>query len=109
LDLQAQVKLLGAPKRNGRAPTLARGTVFGQVAWGAGGDLVLSGRDKDVVVARGDILIGGGPVDIELPNPETGEPMVGVPPVVVLHATSNGKGTRNTASNTGQTQSTDLL
>ena len=90
LDLSGRVSLVGAPNNRGQVKTLAKGTFYGQFSRDEDGDLALAGRDKDAVQARGDILIGGEPVDIELVyDPETGE-TTGMSPPVLQCATGGG-------------------
>lgn len=85
LGLEAQIEVYGLDSR-GRARRLDRADLYGQIAADDDGDLVLSGRDRhDPGAAVGVIDVATAPAG-------------GVPPAIVLHTSSNGKGTRNVAT-----------
>lgn len=76
---------------------LAVGHFTGRFSRGLDGVLALAAIGKGPTQGRGDILIGGEPIGIEKTDPK-GNVMLGIPPAVVLKASSNGKGTRNVAT-----------
>lgn len=96
LDLAGEVELQGEPGRNGKQKTLARGDFAGRFGVDADGELVLAGIDgTGRPASRGDILIGGEPIDIER---EVGDDLVPtLPPAIVR---KDGKGTRPVATTT---------
>ncbi len=100
LDVTGTVKLQGAANAKGRRDTLARGKFFATVCNDEDGDLAFAGKDKDVAVARGDILIGGEPIGFERTVDTDGDGVIEAPPAVSLRVESNGKGTRNVATTT---------
>lgn len=57
------------------------------------GEVSVLGADKDEVQPKGDILIGGEPIDFELVDIDEDGVIEG-PLVVVMRVYSNGKGTR---------------
>lgn len=65
LDLSGQVSLLGAADKKGKQKTLSKGDFSGGFTRDDGGNLALGGVDKNDVQSKGDILIGGEPIDIE--------------------------------------------
>ena len=66
LDLSGEVSLLGAGDSKGKQKTLAKGKFYGSFVRDGDGDLTLAGAEKSDIEAKGDILIGGEPIDIEL-------------------------------------------
>lgn len=106
VDLAGEVSLLGAASSRGKRSTLSKGKFYGQFTRDDGGNLRLAGADKNAVSPKGDILIGGEPIDFELTDDTDGDGVISAPPVVLM---KNGTGTRNTASNTSQTQQAQLL
>ncbi len=100
LDLSGKIRLRGRS-------TLFVGHFAGQFATDEDGDLVLATKPHgEPVSSRGDILIGGEPIGIELTSDTDGDGLIGGPPAVVM---KNGRGTRQTAVNTNQTQQSELL
>lgn len=82
LDLVGKVKLQGAANSRGKRSTLAKGSFAGQLGTDGDGDLDLAAIDKTGdTVSRGDILIGGEPIDIEKVDGEGGS--TNLPPAVV--------------------------
>ncbi len=106
IDVSGKVSLLGESNSRGRQKTLAKGKFYATLSRDGDGDLSLSGADKDTVSAKGDILIGGEPIDFELTTNDDGVEEISAPPAVML---SNGSGTRFTSSTSTQTQQTELL
>lgn len=98
VDLSGKVKLLAAASGRGKQKTLAKGSFYGTLTRDEDGDLALAGVDKDDIVAKGDILIGGEPIDFELTDADK-DGVIEAPPAILYH---NGKGTRVVATtNTG--------
>ncbi len=97
VDLTGKVSLLGEASKKGKQDTLAKGRFYGTLGFASGGGLGLAGADKDDVLAKGDILIGGEPIDFELVDSDK-DGVIAAPPVVVLRVDSNGKGTRVVAT-----------
>lgn len=83
---------------------MARGDFGGEFTRVPVGSLALGGIDQDDVQPKGDILIGGEPIDFE--KTDTNGDGVGQAPPVVFY--KNGTGTRNSVANTSQSQSTLL-
>jgi hypothetical protein len=101
LDVSGKVSLLGAADKKGKTKTLAKGKFYATFTRDEDGDLSLGGADKDLISAKGDILIGGEPIDFELTDANK-DGVLEAPPVVLLRTSSDGKGTRAvTTSNTG--------
>lgn len=101
VDLGGQVSLLGAADSKGKQKTLAKGDFYGSFVRASDGELTLGGVDKNVIDAKGDILIGGEPIDFELTDADK-DGVIEAPPAVLLRVYSDGKGTRAVAtSNTG--------
>lgn len=103
IDLAGKISLLAAKDKKGKQKTLSKGKFYGSISRDADGDLSLAGADKDQIQAKGDILIGGEPIDFELTD-TNGDGEIDAPPVVFYH---NGKGTRAVA--TGSNGSPGLL
>ncbi len=102
VDLAGEVSLLGAADSKGKQKTLAKGDFYGSFTRDGDGDLSLGGMDKNDVDAKGDILIGGEPIDFELTDTNK-DGVIEAPPVIVYKAAGNGKGTRAVATvNTGK-------
>ncbi len=97
VDLTGKVSLLGAANKKGKQETLAKGKFYGSFTRDGDGELALGGADKDDVQAKGDILIGGEPIDFELTDTD-GDGVVLAPPAVSLRVAGNGKGTRIVAT-----------
>jgi hypothetical protein len=93
VDLAGQISLLGEADQKGRQKTLAKGRFNGSFARDEDGQVALAGADNDTISAKGDILIGGEPIDFELVDVDD-DGGVQAPPVVVMRVYSNGKGTR---------------
>jgi hypothetical protein len=93
LGLSGVVRLLGAPNKKGKQATLSKGAFYGSLTRDADGELALSGADKDEVQSKGDILIGGEPIDFELTDTNK-DGVIEAPPVIQLLTSGNGKGTR---------------
>lgn len=93
LDLGGQVSLLGASDSKGKQKTFAKGDFYGSFVRTGEGDLSLGAVDKNDIDAKGDILIGGEPIDFELTDVDK-DGVIEAPPVVFLRVDSNGKGTR---------------
>jgi hypothetical protein len=89
--LDGVVRLEGAAKKRGGRPTLAKGKVSALFVRDAEGEVGLGASAREVS-PRGDILIGGEPIDIERTGPG-GEVLP--PPAIVLN---NGSGTRPVAT-----------
>lgn len=100
LDLSGELSLLSPPDKKGKQKTALKGMFYGQFSVSEYGELGLAGADKNEVVPRGDILIGGEPIGFELTD-TNGDGVVTGPPDVIW--ASNGKGTRDvTTINTGK-------
>lgn len=97
IDLSGGVDLLGAADSKGKQKTLSKGDFYGSFARDLDGDLALGGADKNDVDAKGDILIGGEPIDFELTDTNK-DGVIEAPPVIVYKVDSNGKGTRAAAT-----------
>lgn len=83
MDLVGKVKLQGAANTKGKRQTLAKGKFAGQFGVDADGDTDLGSIDKTGdTLSRGDILIGGEPIDIE---------RTGAPPVIVRQVKDDKK------------------
>lgn len=93
VDLAGKVSLLGVANKKGKQDTLAKGKFYGTFGFSSGGSLGLAGADKDEVQPKGDILIGGEPIDFELTDTDK-DGVIEAPPVVVLRVSGHGKGTR---------------
>lgn len=93
VDLSGKVSLLGQASSKSKQQTLAKGKFYGTLGRDEDGDLGLAGADKDDVVSKGDILIGGEPIDFELTDTNK-DGTIEAPPAVLLSTTGNGKGTR---------------
>lgn len=100
VDISGKVSLLGAADKKGKQKTLSKGKFYGQFTRDDYGNLGLGGADKDTISAKGDILIGGEPIDFELTDTDK-DGVIEAPPVVLM---KDGKGTSTTASTTAQTQ-----
>ncbi|GDX80605.1 hypothetical protein LBMAG42_24160 [Deltaproteobacteria bacterium] len=100
LDLGGEVSLLGAKDSKGKQKTVAKGDFYGSFVRTGEGDLSLGGVDKNDIEAKGDILIGGEPIDFELTDTNK-DGVIEAPPVILMMTTGNGKGTRDacTANN----------
>ena len=96
LDLSGEVNLLGAADSKGKQKTLAKGKFYGSFSRDGDGDLNLAGADKNNVDAKGDILIGGEPIDFELTTDDNGDGVLNPPPLTPVFG--NGSGTKNSAS-----------
>lgn len=101
LDLQADVTLYSAADGKGKAHD---GTVYGQFDAGDDGLPGLSYGDTAALLPRGDILIGGEPIDFEM---TAGDRTLRTAPPVIQYL--NGKGTKNSTSTAGQTKPAELL
>lgn len=89
LDVTGQVKLQGAANKKGKRETLVKGKFAGRFGVDGDGEPDLSAFDKNGdTVSRGDILIGGEPIDIE---------RTGTPPVCLTNTFTAGQYTRMTA------------
>ncbi len=97
LDLVGEVSLLGAADSKGKQKTLSKGDFYGSFTRDLDGDLAVGGADKNDVDAKGDILIGGEPIDFELTDTNK-DGVIEAPPVIVYKVDSNGKGTRDVAT-----------
>ena len=84
LDLSGKVSLLGTANSKGKQKTLAKGKFYGSFSRDGEGDLTLAGADKNHVEARGDILIGGEPIDFELTTDDNGDGVLNGPPLTVI-------------------------
>ncbi len=91
------MSLLGAADAKGNQKTVAKGDFYGSFVRTSEGELTLGGVDKNDIQARGDILIGGEPIDFELTDTNK-DGVIEAPPVVFLRVYSNGKGTRAVAT-----------
>ena len=99
-DLQGKVELQGEASAKGKRDTLSKGKFVANIGRDEDGKLALGGQDKDAAAPRGDILIGGEPIDFELTSDDDGDGVIEGPPAVVLRTDSNGKGTRQVATTT---------
>ncbi len=104
LDLQAEVTLSSAADEKGKGKARVQGAVYGQFDAGDDGLPGLSYRDAAALLPRGDILIGGEPIDFEM---TAGDRTVRTAPPVIQYL--NGKGTKNSTSTAGQTLEAELL
>lgn len=100
LDLGGAVSLLGAEDRKGKQKTVANGDFYGSFTRTEGGELALGGMDKNDIQAKGDIIVGGEPIDFELVDIDEDGVIEG-PLVVVMRVYSNGKGTRAATTASG--------
>lgn len=91
LDLSGKVSLLGAANKKGKQETLAKGKFYGSFSRDGDGDLTIAGADKDVVQAKGDILIGGEPIDVEMTT-DTNKDGVLNGPALATYKTGNRSG-----------------
>ncbi len=99
LDVSGKVSLLGAADKKGNQKTLAKGKFYGSFSRDGDGDLNLAGADKGDIQSKGDILIGGEPIDFELTTDDNGDGVLNPPPVSPV-VFGNGSGTKNAASQT---------
>jgi hypothetical protein len=97
IDLAGTVSVLGAATKKGKQDTLSKGKFHGTLGVSLGGNLSLGAADKNDVQPKGDILIGGEPIDFELID-DDGDGTAEAPPVVMLLTAGNGKGTRAVAT-----------
>lgn len=97
IDVAGTVSVLGAATKKGKQDTLSKGKFHGTLGVSLGGNLSLGAADKNDVQPKGDILVGGEPIDFELID-DNGNGTVEAPPVVMLLTTGNGKGTRAVAT-----------
>ena len=97
IDLSGEVSLLGEGDKKGKQQTVAKGDFDGSFVRTEGGSLALGGVDKNDAAPKGDILIGGEPIDFELTDTNK-DGVIEAPPVVFLRVDSNGKGTRAAAT-----------
>ena len=104
-DLDLEARLYGVPDKKGKQDKLAKGKATGAFGVDEDGDLVIFDNNGGTTTSRGDILIGGEPIGIERTVGD--EPVPLAPPAIVFE--SNGRGTRNTSSNSQQTQQAELL
>lgn len=93
LDLSGKVRLRGRS-------TLFVGKYDGQFIGGETNCDLAAVPSGGTVVSRGDILIGGEPIDIELTSDVDGDGVIEAPPAVVM---KDGSGTRRVATTSGQT------
>lgn len=93
LELSGRVRLRGRQ-------TLLVGRFAGQLGVDDDGDLGLAAIDRGALAPRGDILIGGEPIDFELVRDDNGDGVINGPPAVVLKTDSNGSGTRKVTTTT---------
>lgn len=82
VDLSGKVSLLASPTKKGKTKTLAKGKFYGTLGRDLDGDLNLRGADKDTIDAKGDILIGGEPIDFELTDMDK-DGYLDAPPVMI--------------------------
>lgn len=104
LDVAGNVSVLGAADKKGKQKTLAKDEFVGSFTRNDEGNLVLAGLDDKAAAPRGDILIGGAPIDFELTDVDK-DGYVDAPPVVMR---SGGFGNGYQGSTT-QTQQAQLL
>ena len=97
IDLSGEVSLLGDNDKKGNQKAIANGDFHGSFVRTEGGSLALGGVDKNDAAPKGDILIGGEPIDFELTDTNK-DGVIEAPPVVFLRVDSNGKGTRAAAT-----------
>lgn len=95
LGLSGTVKLLGAPNREGKQETLAKGKFYAELSRDGDGDLALAGGDKDEVVSSGDAVVAGEAIGLD-----DGQGGLDTPPVIVYGVSGNGSGTKNASSQT---------
>jgi hypothetical protein len=97
LDCVGKVKLQGAANKKGKRDTLAKGKFAGQFGTDADGETDFGSINKaGDTVSRGDIPIGGEPIDLEMEV--EGEVVPVAPPALVYKPFSNGSGTRKVAT-----------
>lgn len=84
VDVSGKITLLGAADKKGKTATLAKGKFYGTINRDDDGDLSLAGADKDTISAKGDILIGGEPIDFELTDTDKNG-VIDAPPAVVSY------------------------
>ncbi len=87
LDLSGKVTLLGEANSRGKQETLSKGKFYGGLTRNEDGALGLAGVDKDAVSPRGDILIGGEPIDFERTDTNK-DGVITTPPALMMVATS---------------------
>ncbi|MDP2313851.1 MAG: hypothetical protein Q8P41_13165 [Pseudomonadota bacterium] len=97
VGLGGSVSLLDAPDAKGKQKTLSKGDFSGGISRDGDGDLGLGAIDRHDVESKGDILIGGEPIDFELTDTD-GDGEIEAPPAILLMTTGNGKGTRAVAT-----------
>lgn len=109
LDLSGEVTLLGAADKKGKQKTISKADFSASYTRDADGDLSLGGIDRNDVARAEcdacDILIGWEPIEVEKTD-TNGDGVIDRPPAIQLR---NGTGTRNTATNTSQSQQAQLL
>lgn len=89
VDLSGKVSLLGTPSKKGKTKTLVKGKFYGTLGRDLDGDLSLRGADKDTIDAKGDILIGGEPIEFELTDMDK-DGYIDAPPVMI-HQDGDGR------------------
>ena len=95
LDLSGEVSLLGAADKKGKQKTLAKGNFYGGFSRDGDGDLALAGADKNAGTSRGDVVVGGDPIEFGLQTDENGNAVYVPPPLTPVFG--NGSGTKNAA------------
>lgn len=91
IDVTGKVSLLGIANKKGKKETLAKGKFYGTLTRDVDGELPLAGADKDEVQAKGDILIGGEPIEFELTD--TNKDGVVAAPAACARDFGKGEGT----------------
>lgn len=85
LDLTGKLKLQGSANKKGKRETLAKGKFAGRFGVDGDGEPNLAAFDEGGdTVSRGDILIGGEPIDIEMEV--EGEVVPVAPPALMLRS-----------------------
>jgi hypothetical protein len=108
VDLVGKVRLLGPASEKGTQKALSKGGFIASFGVDASGQVTLAPRPQGGERApKGDILIGGEPIEIERAGPD-GETVLVLPPVL-LRAAAGGTGTRPLCCSTNQTQQKHLL